>query len=92
MKPHLFAPFAALGGQVAAVQIDIGWVWDLKYHYHLNLTNTVPIQAKLPHLCPEEEAWLDVHLDELVGKGVIGPILPGEQLQCVMPLLLVLGV
>ena len=29
-------------------------------------------------LHPEEEAWLDVHLDELVAKEVIGPILPGE--------------
>ena len=27
---------------------------------------------------PEEEAWLDVHLDKLVAKGVIGLILPGE--------------
>ena len=38
----------------------------------------MPIRAKLPRLRPEEEAWLDVHLDELVAKGVIGPILPGE--------------
>ena len=52
----------------------------------------MPIWAKATHLCPEEEAWLDVHLDELVAKGVIGPILPGEQLRCVMPLLLIPGV
>ena len=45
-----------------------------------------------PCLRPEEEAWLDVHLDELVAKGVIGPILPGEQPRCVTPLLLVPGV
>ena len=29
-----------------AIQIDIGQVWDLKYHYCLDLTNTVPIWAK----------------------------------------------
>ena len=52
----------------------------------------MPIQAKLPHLQLEEEAWLDVHLDELVAKGVIGPIFPGEQLRCVIPLLLVQGI
>ena len=47
-------------------------------YYRLDLTNAVPIRAKPPRLRPEEEAWLDVHLDELVAKGVIGPILPGE--------------
>ena len=52
----------------------------------------MPIRVKLPRLRPEEEAWLDVHLDELVAKGVIGPILPGEQPRCVMPLLLVPGI
>ena len=62
-----------------AVQTDIGWFWDLKYHYHLDLTNAMPIQAKPPRLNPEEEAWMDVHLDKLVAKGVVGPILPGEQ-------------
>ena len=72
--------------------MDIGWVWDPKYHYRLDLTNAVPIRAKPPRLRPEEEAWLDVHLDELVAKGVIGPILPGEQPHCVTPLLLVPGV
>ena len=75
-----------------AIQTNIRWVWDLKYHYYLDLANTVPIRAKLPHLHPEEEAWLDVHLDELVAKGVIGLIFPGEQPQCVTPLLLVPGV
>ena len=64
--------------QLAAVQMDIGRVWDPKYHYRLDLTNAMPIRAKPPCLRPEEEAWLDVHLDELVAKGVIGPILPGE--------------
>ena len=64
--------------KLAAVQMDIGRVWDPKYHYHLDLTNAMPIWAKLPHLCPEEEAWLDVHLDKLVEKRVIGPILPEE--------------
>ena len=75
-----------------AIQTDIGRVWDPKYHYHLDLTNAMPIQAKLPHLCPEEEAWLGVHLDKLVAKGVIGSIFPGEQLGCVTPLLLAPGV
>ena len=78
--------------KLSAVQTDIGRVWDSKYHYHLDLTNTVPIQVKLPRLHAEEEAWLDVHLDELVAKGVIGPIIPGEQLRCVTPLLLVPGI
>ena len=52
----------------------------------------MPIRAKLLCLLPEEKAWLDVQLDELVANGVIGPILPGEQPQCVMPVLLVLGI
>ena len=61
-----------------AIKMDIGWIWDPKYHYHLNLTNTMHIWAKPPHLRPEEEAWLDIHLDKLVAKGVIGSILLGE--------------
>ena len=78
--------------KLAAIQMDIRQIWDPKYHYCLYLTNTVPIRAKLPHLHPEEEAWLNVHLNKLVAKGVIGPILPGEQPWCVRLLLLVLGV
>ena len=42
-------------------------------------------------LKPEEEAWLDAHLDELTAKGVITPILPHEDPRCVTPLLLVPG-
>ena len=72
--------------------MGIGWVWCLKYHYCMNLTNTVPIQAKPPHLQPKGEAWLDVHLGELVAKGVIGQILPGKDLWCIMLLLLVPGI
>ena len=64
--------------KLSAIQIIIGPVWDPKYHYHLDLTNAVPIWVKLPHLHPKEEAWLEIHLDELVAKGVIGPILPGK--------------
>ena len=64
--------------KLAAVQMDIGRVWDLKYHYCLDLTNAVPIRVKPPCLRLEEEAWLDIHLDKLVAKGMIGPILPGE--------------
>ena len=78
--------------KLAAIQMDIGLVWDPKNHYCLDLTNAVPIWAKPPCLNPEEEAWLDVHLDRLVAKGVIGPIFPGEQPQYVMSLLLVPGI
>ena len=77
--------FLSYEDKLAAIQMDIKPVWDPKYHYHLDLTNTVPIRAKPPRLCPEEEAWLDIHLDKLVAKGVISPILPREQLQCVIP-------
>ena len=34
--------------KLAAIQMDIGWVWDPKYHYCLDLTNAVPIWAKPP--------------------------------------------
>ena len=51
-----------------------------------------PSGQNRPTCAQREEAWLEVHLDELVAKGVIGPILPGEQPQCVMPLLLVPGI
>ena len=66
---RLLAPFATLGGQACSHPDGHGWVWDPKYHYCLDLTNAVPIWAKPPRLRPEEEAWLDVHLDELVAKG-----------------------
>ena len=78
--------------KLSDVQIEISWVWDLKYHYCLDLTSAVPIWAKPLCLHPKEEALLDVHLDKLVAKGVIGPIWPGEQSRCVMPLLLILGI
>ena len=64
--------------KLAAVQMDIRWVWDPNYHYYLDFTNAMHIWVKLPHLRLEEEAWLDVHLDKLVAKEVIGSILPGE--------------
>ena len=51
---------------------------DPRYHYRLQLRNKVGIKARPMHLRPEEEAWLDIHLDELVSKEVIGPILPDE--------------
>ena len=63
---------------LAAKQTDIGRVEDPRYHYRLKLRNEVGIKARLMCLRPEEEAWLDVHLDKLVSKGVIGPILPDE--------------
>ena len=62
---------------------------DPDFHYKLCLNNAIPIKAKPMRLRPKEEAWLDVHLDELLSKGVIGPILPHEQPRCVTPLLLV---
>ena len=75
--------------KLTAVQMDIRRVWDPKYHHHLDLTNMVPIWAKPLHLRPKEKAWPDVHLDKLVAKGVIDPILPREQPQYIMLLLLV---
>ena len=95
MKPH-GAPFCAvccLGRTSLWLSRQIsGGSGTQSTTTDLDLTNAMPIRAKLPRLHPEEEAWLDVHLDKLVAKGVIGPILPGEQPQCVMPLLLVPGV
>ena len=64
--------------RLAARQTDIGAVLDPKYHYTLRLRNEAPIKHKPMRLRPAEEAWLDVHLDELLAKGVIGPILPHE--------------
>ena len=75
-------------------------LWPSRHGYWAGLGPKVPLPfwtspmpypsgVKPPHLCPEEEAWLDVHLDKLVAKGVIGPILPGEQPWCITPLLLV---
>ena len=61
-----------------AVQMDIGRVWDLKYHYCLDLTNTVPIRVKPPRLCPEEEAWLDVHLDEWWPRALLARFCQGS--------------
>ena len=60
------------------VQMDIKWVLELKYYYLLYLANVIPIQAILPHLQPVEKTWLDVYLDELVAKGIVGPILLGN--------------
>ena len=64
--------------RLAAKQTDIGEVWDPRYHYRLRLNNATPVKAKPMRFRPKEEAWLDVHLDELLAKGVIGPILPHE--------------
>ena len=64
--------------RLAAKQTDIGRVEDPQYHYRLRLRNEVGIKVRPMRLRPEEEAWLDVHLDELVSKGVIGPIILDE--------------
>lgn len=63
---------------LAARQTDIGYVRDPKFHYKLELTNQTPITAKPVRMRPQEEAWLDAHLDELVAKGVIGKLEPHE--------------
>ena len=78
--------------RLAAYQTDIGSVEDPVYHYKLEVTNKTPIRAKPIRMRPEEEAWLDGHLDELESKGVIARVLPHEQPLCVTPLLLVPGV
>ena len=36
--------------KLAAVQMEIKWVWDPNYYYYLDLTNMVPIQNKPLHL------------------------------------------
>ena len=51
---------------------------DPHYHYRLKRRNKVGIKVRPMRLCPKEEAWLEVHLDKLVSKGVIGPILMDE--------------
>ena len=76
---------------LVAKQTDIGYVKDSRYHYRLDLKDERPIQVKPMRFRPEEEAWLDAHLDELTAKGVITPIVPHESPRCVMPLLLVPG-
>ena len=76
---------------MAVKQTDIGYVKDPVYHYRLDLKDDRPIQSKLRRFRPEEEEWLGTHLDDLVAKGVITPILPHEDPKCVTPLLLVPG-
>ena len=63
---------------LAAKQTDIGWVEEPRYHHCLKLRNEVGIKVHPMCLLPEEEAWLNIHLDELVSKGIIGPILLEE--------------
>ena len=65
---------------------------DPAFHYELKLNNTTPIRSKPLKMRPEEEAWLDLHLDELEGKGVIAKLGPEEQPTCVTSLLLVPGI
>ena len=61
-----------------AKQTNIGWVEDPRYHYRLKLRNKAGINARPIQLCPEEDAWMDIHLDKLVSKGGNGLILPDE--------------
>ena len=76
---------------MAVKQTDIGYVKNPTYHYHLDLKDNRPIRSKLCRFRPDEEEWLGNHLDDLVAKGVITPILPHEDPKCVTPLLLVPG-
>jgi hypothetical protein len=55
----------------------------------LEVNNLTPIESKPMKLGPEEEKWLDNYLDELLAKGVVGPILPHETPEFVTPVLLV---
>ena len=77
-RRHFLRRLLPCEARLAAKQTDIGRVEDPRYHYRLKLRNEVGIKARPMRLRPEEEAWLDVHLDELVSKGVIGKILPDE--------------
>ena len=77
--------------KLPALQTNIGCVDDPKYHYKLTLQNEAPIRSKPIRLRPKEEAWLDFHLDKLLAKGVITPILSYEQPRCMTPLLLLPG-
>ena len=76
---------------MAVKQTNIGYMKDPTYHYHLDLKDDRPIQSKLCRFCPEEKEWLGNHLDDLVAKGAITPILPHEDPKYVTPLLLVPG-
>ncbi len=53
------------------------------------MNNETPIASKPMKFGPEEEAWLDGYIDELLAKGVITPILPHENPEFVTPVLLV---
>ena len=76
---------------MAVKQTDVGYMKDSTYHYHLDLKHNMPIYSKLHHFHPDKEEWLGNHLEDLVAKGVITPILPHEDPKCVTPLLLVPG-
>lgn len=65
---------------------------EAKYYYRLMLINKAPINAKPLHLKPQKEVWLDVHLYEIITKGVIGLVLLHKQSKCVLLLLLIYGV
>ncbi len=60
-----------------------------EFQYRLEVNNETPIASKAMKFGPEEEAWLDGYIDELLAKGVITPILPHENPEFVTPVLLV---
>ena len=72
-------------------QTNIGHMEDPGNHYHLDLKDDRLIQSKLCHFCADKEEWLGNHLDDLVAKGVITPILPHKDPKCITFLLLVPG-
>ena len=76
---------------MAVKQTNIGYVKDPAYHYCLDLKDDRPIQSKLCRFHPDEEEWLGNHIDDLVAKGVVTPILSHVDTKCVTPLLLVPG-
>ena len=71
---------------MAVKQTNIGYVKDPTYHYCLDLKDNRPIQSKLCCFHPDKEEWLGNHLDDLVAKGVITPILPHKDPKWVTPL------
>lgn len=73
-------------------KLYIARISDPKYYYTLILTDDVPITATLLFLKLQKEAWIDVHLEELITKGVDRLIFPHEQSKCISLLFIVLGV
>ena len=76
---------------MAVKQTNIGYMKDPTYHYHVDLKDDRPTQSKLCRFHPDEKDWFGNHLDDLVAKGVINPILPYKDPKYITTLLLVPG-